>query len=282
MVLSRSRTHTQFVVLPPARLATVSSQFRNVQADYRRHDELFAEMQRFRGHVYFSDGAVQAGDLIDGRHKVSIDEHSWHVLSLDSNGRICACLRYLEERSASGFHDLWVRHAALARSPVYAGRFRRAVEGEMVRARHMQIGFGEVGGWAVAESHRLTLEPLRIILATYGLLQLHGGCSGVATATFRHSSANILRKIGLGSLTCEGEVMPPYFDPAYGCEMEVLAFDSRFPNAKYRAPVEELSRVLAECPLICRGDVPVQPPALLPGFAASAAGTSRVLLSLNM
>lgn len=275
MVLSRSRTQTQFVVLPPARLADVPSHFRNVQVDVRQHEDLFAEMQSFRGQVYLSDGAVQASDLIDGRHKVSIDEQSWHVLSLDAGGRICACLRYLEEGSAAGFQDLWVRHAALAQAPVLGDQFRGAVEAEMSRARAMNLGFGEVGGWAVAESHRWTLEPLRIILATYGLLQLHGGCSGVATATFRHSSATILRRIGLDSLTWNGVPLPPYYDPNYGCDMEVLAFDSRFPNPKYYNSVKELSVALGESPVVCREGAKSNFSRTRRGYEAPVLETSR-------
>jgi hypothetical protein len=251
MLFSRNQTKTRFVVLPPARLP-VSGQFRNVQAGRRRYDEFLTAMQRFRGEVYLSDGAIQASDLVDGRHELSIDTESWHVLSLDSSGRICACLRYLEEREADEFDDLWVRHAALARSPELGPRFRRAVEMEMNRARSMRISFGEVGGWAVAESHRGTMEPLRIILAMYGLLQLRGGCAGVATATFRHGSAPILRRIGLNSLVAEGEELPPYFDPTYGCQMEVLRFDSRFPNPKYQNSIAELSSALVGAPVFCR------------------------------
>jgi hypothetical protein len=123
---------------------------------------------------------------------------------------------------------------------------------EMKQARNMRISFGEVGGWAVAKSHRWTLEPLRIILAMYGLLQLRGGCAGVATATFRHGSAAILRRIGLSSLCEDGEALPPYYDPHYGCQMEVLRFDSRFPNAKYKDSVNELSNALATAPVYCR------------------------------
>ena len=270
MVLSRSRTQTRFVVLPPSRLKTLPQRFRNVVVEASRHDALLSEMQRFRGHVYVSDGAVRSSELIDGRHKVAIDDQSWHVLSLDSNGHICACLRYLEERQAKRFDDLWVRHAALSQSSAYGRRFRHAVEAAMDRSRRMNLGFGEVGGWAVAESHRWTLEPIRIILATYGLLQLHGGCAGVATATFRHSSAMILRRIGLYSLEWDNAAMPPYYDPGYGCDMEVLAFDSRFPNEKYRSSVDELSAVLAESPVICREPLATGLPEVRRAFEAPA------------
>ena len=96
MVLSRNRRQTRFVVLPPSSRPAISSHFRCVEVDTRRHDELFAEMQRFRGDVYLADGAIQPEDVTDGRHQVGIDEHSCHVLSIDSIGRICACLCYLE------------------------------------------------------------------------------------------------------------------------------------------------------------------------------------------
>src|SRR5471032_1801493 len=279
MVLSRNRRQTRFVVLPPSPGA-ISRHFRCVEVDTRRHDELFAEMQRFRGGIYLADGAIQPDYLIDGRHKADIDEHSWHVLSIDSSGRICACLRYLEERNANGFDDLWVRHAALSQCPVFGQRFRGAVETEMERARQMQIGFGEVGGWAVAESHRGTLEPLRIILATYGLLQLRGGCAGIATATFRHSSATILRRIGLNSLSWDGADLPPYYDPKYRCDMEVLHFDSRFPNEKYRDSVSELSHALATSPVICSDNAQSTSRIVLHGFEIPMAGPALPLVTV--
>src|SRR5262249_37720941 len=92
-------------------------------------------------------------------------------------------------------------------------------------------------------------EPLRIILATYGLLELLGGCTGVATATSRHHSSAILRRIGLRGLQWNGVEMPPYYDPQYRCEMEVLSFDSRFPNPRYREWVEQLASGLSEAPV---------------------------------
>jgi hypothetical protein len=252
MVLSRTRTQTRFVILPPSALAPPSV-FRNVDVNNRRYDELFAAMQRFRGSVYTEDGAIQPGDLTsDGRHRVAIDAESWHVLSLDRRGRVVSCLRYLDETHASDFDDLWVKHAALSGCPNLGRRFRGAVEQRMDQARQMRVGFGEVGGWAVAEDHRWTLEPLRIILATYGLLELLGGCAGVATATFRHSSAMILRRIGLSTMSAGDQDLAPYYDPQYRCQMEVLQFDSRRPNPKYLAWVEELGTLLTAAPVICR------------------------------
>jgi len=249
----------------------VPSIFRNIEVDNRRHDDLFAEMQRFRGNVYRDDGAIQSSDLTsDGRHKLAIDDASWHVLSLDERGKVCSCLRYLDETHASDFDDLWVKHAALSRCPELGRRFRGAVEQRMDRARAMRVGFGEAGGWAVAEDHRWTLEPLRIILATYGLLELLGSCAGVATATFRHSSAMILRRIGLSSMQADGQELPPYYDPNYRCQMEVLQFDSRHPNAKYRDWVTELASTLTNAPVVCRESFVSSLQGVLRGFEMPA------------
>jgi hypothetical protein len=223
--------------------------------DNRRYDQLLAEMQRMRGLVYLRDGAIRIDELAsDGRHKMAVDERSWHVLTLDGGGRVSGCLRYLEERQASRFDELWIQHSALARCPVWGRKFRHAVEREMTRAWQKGIGFGEVGGWAVAEERRLTSDPLRMVLGTCGLFRLLGGCAGLATATVRHGSAAILRRIGLTPLTDDGVELPSYYDPRYQCEMEALRFDSDFPSPKYAQAIDELSCWMELAPVICRED----------------------------
>jgi hypothetical protein len=254
MVLSRIRKQARFVVLPPSSSTLdIPGVFRNVQPDSDRYDELFAAMQRFRGAIYREDGAIPASALTsDGRHKLAIDDESWHILSIDGQGQIVACLRYLDESHADSFHHLQVKHAAISRCPAMGWKFRTEVESRLRRTRREGIAFAEVGGWAVAEDHRLTMEPLRIILAAYGLAELLGGCYGLATATFRHSSATILQRIGLSTIVAGGEEMAPYFDPSYQCLMQVLQFDSRNPAEKYRPMVCELSGMLTMAPIVSR------------------------------
>jgi len=229
---------------------------------------LLAGMQRLRGSVYLKDGAIAADELTPcGRHKQAEDTRSWHVLAVDEEDQVRGCLRYLEERDTSRFEDLWISNTALARCPVWGGRFRRSVELERARARQRQVSFGEVGGWAVAEDRRCSVEALRIILATYALLELLGGCLGLATATVRHGSAGILRRIGLGSLMVDGQEVPPYYDSRYGCQMEALRFDSAFPNAKYRIAIQELCSLLTTAPVICRARVETRWPDAIEGVA---------------
>lgn len=264
-----ARTHNQFVVLAPEGVAAPGL-FKQVEFDGQRRGRLMAAMQRLRGLTYAEDGAIRREDLTsDGRHETTDDERAWHVLSVNPDGNVGACLRFLDERRSTGFGGLWVSHAAIAHCPRQGWKLRRAVEFQMQLARVRRVGFGSVGGWAAARQERMTTEPVTIILATYGLLELLGGCIGVATATFRHHSSTILRKIGLSPVSWSGSHLKPYFDPTYGCEMEVLEFDSANPNAKYREAIKRLAEQLAGAPVLCSEPLEASIPAA--AFARMAA-----------
>jgi hypothetical protein len=207
-------------------------------------------MQRLRGSVYVEDEAIQAADLTgDGRHELPIDRQSWHVLAM-SEGKICACLRFLDETSAATMDQLWIRHAGLAKNSSLSPLFRMTVDGEIARARREGLRFGEVGGWAIAKESRCSLQASRILLAMYALLELLGGCVGLATATLRHGSAGLLRRIGLMGADADGTALPRYYDPHYGCEMELLRFDSRRPAQKYADRVRDYILELASSPVV--------------------------------
>ena len=214
------------------------------------------------------DGAVTMSELApDGRHVLPIDERSWHVMAVEKTGEISGCLRFLEESTASRFDDLWLHRASVVRCPALGSKVRRAIEGEMARARRERVRFGEVGGWAISKNRRGSWEALRIVLSTYGLLQLLGGCIGLATATVRHGSAGILRKIGLASLWAGDTPVPPYYEPQYGCHMEMLTFDSRRANSRFMDWIEELSSHLTTVSVIWSGR-PAPIPHMLNGVTA--------------
>src|SRR4029434_5912216 len=130
------------------------------------------------------------------------------------------------------------------------------------------------GGWAVAKESRCTSEGLLLALAAYSLGRLLGGALGMTTATVRHSSSTILRRIGGSQLEANGSVVPPYYDPKYKCEMELLRFDSRRPNAKFRGVIDLLRDKLANVLVVgsqSAVDAPAPyycpPPALQPSVA---------------
>jgi hypothetical protein len=124
--------------------------------------------------------------------------------------------------------------------------FWKAINLELARARTDGMGYAEVGGWAVAEEGRCTSEGLLLALAAYSLGRMLGGSLGMTTATVRHSSSTILRRLGGSPLEADGEMVKPYFDPRYQCWMELLRFDSRRPSPKYVDLIELLKEKLTD------------------------------------
>lgn len=241
----------QLVLLAPPQ-SPVPDTFQNVTMDTARHRQLVREMQQLRGSVYLRDGAVERRQLAyDGSHRTPEDEKSWHLLMLNRNGRISSCAWYLShDTEAAAFGDLRVRSCPLAHEEGWRDRLWHAVESELARARRERIGYAEVGGWAVAPESRCTSQGLLLALAAYSLGGLLGHALGLTTATVRHSSSTILRRIGGAHLEAPDSVVPSYYDPRYRCEMELLRFDSRQPSAKYSGLVELLKRKLVNVSVV--------------------------------
>ena len=230
--------------------AFIPKVFHDVRRDCDGHRALFSQMQRFRGQVYLKDGAIKQSDLIDGRHVVEADDYSWHLLVHDEKGTIAGCIRYQSHDAKSLFLRLSVFSTAIAACPQWGPALKQAVHSEVTVAKSLNLSFVEVGGWALAEHVRGTSEALRLGLAAYSLGQLMGGAVGMSTATRRHCSSSILRRMGGESLKCDGTPIPAYYDPQYECEMEILRFHSWNPNPRYMLWVEEIRQFLQHIPVI--------------------------------
>lgn len=241
----KSDPNRSIILLAP-RAEDVPSSFQRIICDSRLHAQLIGELQRLRGRAYLDDGAIQSWQLTsDGRHASDVDLRSWHTLALDACRQVAACARYHHYEPWISFEDLTVRRAALASSREWGSRFRKAVEEEIARARVADLGYVELGGWAVRPEYRCTQMVLAMALSSYALSQLLGGALGISTATTRHNSARILRRLGGRSLHADGTNLPAYFDPQYGCTMEVLRFDSAEPNERFVQQIMELNACLA-------------------------------------
>jgi hypothetical protein len=230
--------------------AFIPKGFHDVRGDSDGHRALFLQMQRFRGQVYLKDGAIKQSDLIDGRHVVEADDYSWHLLVQDENGTIGGCIRYQAHDTRSLFLRLSVFSTAIAACPEWGPALKQAVHSEVTMAKSLNMSFVEVGGWALAEHVRGTSEALRLGLAAYSLGQLMGGAVGMSTATRRHCSSSIVRRMGGESLKYAGATIPAYYDPQYECEMEILRFHSWKPNPRYMLWVEEIRQFLQHIPVI--------------------------------
>ena len=239
----------RLILLAPT--ASVPSFFKNVEYDALRHLRLVREMQRLRGKIYLNDGALARTQLTqDGLHETAEDHKSWHLLMVDTRHRVTGCAWYLEHPSSVDVNDLRVRHTPLARSAEWRSKLWKGVESELKRARHECLRYAEVGGWAVSERSRCTSEGLVLALAGYSLGRICGGCLGITTATVRHCSSSILRRLGGAPLAADGAPVPSYYDPRYGCEMEILRFDSRRPNPKFNNLIEQLRERMASVSIL--------------------------------
>lgn len=212
-------------------------------------------MQKLRGTVYLEDGAIRSHELHNQRHRLEIDQKSWHLLIVDSMLGVCGCARYREHPAEADFSQLSVSRSPLAGCAEWGASLRASVDAEIEVSRQLAVPYVELGGWALLRDIRCTTEALRLALSTYGLAQVLGGGVGLSTATFRNSSAMILRRLGGHPLEYERRQVPSYYDPQYGCEMEVLRFYSWAPEPRYANWVADLKRDMHNVPVFTNGDL---------------------------
>lgn len=260
--------HRLVLLAPPD--ARIPPSLRQVTVSGADRERLVRAVQRLRGAVYLEDGAVERHQLSsDGLHRTPEDDRSWHLLLLNAVRRITACVWYLEHDDDAAFDRLRVNSTPLAKSSEWRTTLARAVEGEMDQARREGLKYAEVGGWAVVRESRCTAEGLLLALGAYSLGRALGGALGITTATVRHSSSSILRRLGGASLEANGRTIPMYYDPHYNCFMELLRFDSRRPNPRFGGLVEGLREKLASVAVVAASPLPDSVP-LLPALQSVA------------
>lgn len=251
----------RIVFLAPS--ASAADVFPNASVDGERYARLLREIQRFRGGIYLKDGALRIHQLTpDGLHRTEEDENSWHMLLLDREGRVGACALYREHEPHVTFDELRVRNCAMAQDAETRPRLIAAVQSELDRARAEGLRYVELGGWAVSEEIRGTAGSIALALAVYAFSRRDAGALGLTTATFRHCSATILKRLGGARFEVDGQTLPPYFDPKYRCLMELLRFDSRKPNGKFTGLIDLTRDTLHALTVIAR-------PALNPAGATT-------------
>jgi len=236
------------------------------------HDRLLAEAQRLRGRIYLADGAIQKYQLTEsGSHVQPADNQSFHLILLDEDGQVVACARYLPHSSSIGFSRLGVSQTPLTANQRLKLQLERAVDREMSRARNLGFSYVEMGGWAIAEELRCTGEAVRMVVTIYALARMLGGALGVSTVTTRHASSSILRRLGGAPLTEGAEEVLPYYDPNYGCEMEILRFDSDHPSETYEHAIRRCQEALARTPFLAPEPADMSIPMFSPLVAAAMA-----------
>jgi hypothetical protein len=233
---------------------TRSVPFAHVHHDGELYENILSEMQRFRGHVYLSEGNLTPEDLTaDRRHFQFVDYSSWHLLTIDERGSVVACGRLVFHRPEAEFSELLVSRCALAHSKRWGRALRAAVEGEMRSAQQEGKEFAELGGWAVIRDLRCSTEAVRMVLAGYALGQAVGGVRGISTVDVCNHSSSILRRIGGIPLRDRETELPQFYEPQYRRDLEVLRFDSSQPSQRYGEHIQQCRQSLETVPVVTSG-----------------------------
>lgn len=237
-----------FVLLAPQRSRPAIGR---IMTDRSRHSELLSAAQRLRGSIYLEDGAIDRGSLTeDGRHVQPADEVSWHLLTVENGTCVTACIRYLAHAPGVSFSELGVSRSPAAQAGTLKNLVREGIEQELEAVRRKGFSYVELGGWAISPHLRCTLEAVNTLVTVYALSRVLGGAHGLSTATTRHRSSSILKRIGGAPLSAHGTEVPSYYDPHYGCEMELLRFDSDSPNPRYAGWIQNCCTALRDVPVI--------------------------------
>jgi hypothetical protein len=247
------RKNYRFHLLAPSQLSAHGN-FARSKISGQLHRHYLHEAQRLRGRIYLQDGAIQACELRDdGRFPMHGDTQSWHLLLIDEARQVIGCARYLVHPGSVPFDRLRIGQSALAKDEFWGPQVRAAVESDLQETQQQGFSYLELGGWALSEEWRGTRAALEILVGSYALSHLWGGCIGSCTATVRHGSSSMLRRIGgRGFKACDVE-LPAYDDPQYGCKMELLRFDCRTPSPRFIPLIAQLKAELADTVTITPG-----------------------------
>jgi hypothetical protein len=232
----------KFKVLAPSRQEVPKSVTHDVLSG-REHSEVMFDVQKLRGRAYREYAAIASTLLPDGRHWQRLDAGSWHIVLQDADNDVVGCARY---RRISIFDELMCRRGVMAMSPETGPIFKAAFEQQVAHARKRGLHYGEAGGWALSEQARCSTAAVNIALMSFALAEWLGGGLGLTTATTRHHSSSILRRIG--GIPVAG--FKPYYEPMFGCDVELLQFDIDNLAPRYSVKLEDMRAQLRCTPIL--------------------------------
>lgn len=204
-------------------------------------DQLLSQIQTFRGRIYLQDGAIPESSIdATGRHRTRLDETSFHFVLRNSADEIKACFRLRLMQPRGGPEEFELQKSVLRSPADQRLHYISALDQICFEAQQDRLLIGEAGGWASDKEIRNTLAPILLPLSGWALCAIRGHAHIVAIATKRHVSADLLMRIGALRVRFGKTEAAPYFDSYFGCEMELLHFDSRIPDSKYVVLINQL------------------------------------------
>jgi hypothetical protein len=224
--------------------------FRHPCPDRDFYKSAIAEIQRFRGRVYLEERAIPASALDEEeRHFSEYDYRSWHLFILNQEIQVCGCLRATSLRAVD-YSELKLHELIERMEPDKAVAYASAVQAVVDENKKRGVGTGEIGGWAIAKDLRFTSKAMLLASACWSLGRILNDHVGFAQATLRNNSALILRRLGGSPLSYQGAELPTFFDPHYGCDMEILTFDPSKAAFEHERTINDLKDFLVNALVI--------------------------------
>jgi hypothetical protein len=233
-----------FKILAPS-LSAVPAAISRASVDPNTHSDLLSALQKFRGGVYREYPTIAKELLPDGRHFRPEDAGSWHILLQNDDSEIIGSARY--RPLEGGYESSGVSGSALGRSKSFGPIVRNAVECDIANAESRNSQYGEAGMWALSSLARCSTAAVNIALMTFAVAEHLGGGFGLTTATTCHHSASILRRLGGRRLAG----LPAYYEPMFGCIIEILHFSPGSYAAQYIPRIERLKQELSKTEVLC-------------------------------
>ena len=225
----------------------------NVLVNDGMYQEVIGEIQRFRGGVYVQDKAIPANALDDlGRHYSDYDYRAWHVLFRDRRQDLCGAIRVglVSYGDIEGIDHLQVLEFLSHMPSDKKAPLETAVRKFLDNCKTLVPSICEPGAWAVsADVRKGRLAPV-LAASIWSLLRVVGGAAGVATATTKHGSANILKKMGGFDLFLNGMPLVPFYDSYHQCYIELIGFDSDYLNPRLEPTVAQVQDYMSTLPII--------------------------------
>jgi hypothetical protein len=237
-------------------VAQVPDWLSNVLANERVYQEVIEEIQRFRGYVYVQDKAIPSSALDEqGRHYSEYDYRAWHIIFRERRQELCGAIRvglvdYGDYGDTEESDPLQVLQFLSHIPSDTKAPLETAVRRFLDNCRTLAPSICEPGAWAVAEDVRKSRVAPILAASIWSLGRVMGGGIGVATATTRHGSADILKKMGGFDLFLNGMPLVPFYDSYHQCYIELIGFDSDYLNPRLEPTVAEVQDYISNLPII--------------------------------
>ncbi|TLD71741.1 hypothetical protein FEM03_06270 [Phragmitibacter flavus] len=227
----------KLVILPP------SVQALKKNAGVWVHESSLMEIRRFRGSMCLSNGLVPP-EAVDatGCHFLACDSVNHHLMMVQSNGRLAACLRVRMHPVGTTASGLRMFESIRRFPPSSHGS--SVINDLILQARQQQLGVAELGGWVMSPERRDCKGAALLPIIAWALVQQLGGALMLEHADASGETPAILR--GLGQpLSYLGQRIAPVPNTHYGRPMEVLGAFSNQPPDPLQRILDSLTELIS-------------------------------------